>query len=198
MKIKHIISKVAATVEEIFEKDLPNGFFFHNINHTEEVVKASLEIGMEVKLTEDELEVVQIASWFHDVGYCHRYYGHEDLSLEIAERTLTTFNYNTNKLKQVLTCIASTKYPQKPYTLIEKVICDADLYHLSKPNYYLYEQRLRREWKDRLGKNFSDREWIDTNCQLLQKHKYFTIYGQAVLQPSKETNIEVYKCRSAI
>ncbi|WP_276348864.1 HD domain-containing protein [Daejeonella sp. JGW-45] len=189
-----IVTKVSGTVRRIFQSELPDNLFFHNINHTEDVVNAAIEIGSAINLSEEESEMAQIASWFHDVGYCYKYYGHEDLSIEIAERSLRQFNYPEGKLQKILSCIASTKRIQVPLNLIDQVIFDADFYHFSVRDYRLYEQRLRLEFQYVLGKTFTDNEWLDANCKLMTEHQYFTNYGQMVLQPNKDRNIQDLKC----
>lgn len=192
---RKIVAEVSHSVRKIFQSDLPDTLYFHNIRHTEEVVSASIEIGKATGLSDEELEIVVIASWFHDVGYCYKYAGHEELSMEIAEKTLLLLNYEKFNIKEVISCIAATKYPQNPKTTSDMVLCDADLYHLSLETYPHYAENLRKEWHSFLGRSYSDQEWRHVNCILLESHTYFTPFGQQVLQPKKEKNIIAIKCK---
>ena len=50
-------------------------------------------------------------------------------------------------------CIAATKMPQKPEGVLQQIICDADLFHLSLPE-YIYLQKLLLEecqWDEMRG-----------------------------------------------
>lgn len=38
-----------------------------------------------------------------------------------------------NLLEEVITYLIINKYPQNPSSEIEKTICDADMFHLTKP-----------------------------------------------------------------
>ena len=64
-----LVSKVQAYCKELFTEKLSESFVYHNYQHTERVVDAARIIGRESDLNEDELELITIAAWFHDVGY---------------------------------------------------------------------------------------------------------------------------------
>lgn len=166
---------------------------FHTAKHTKEVVKATIEIGNECRLSAKNLEIVAIAAWFHDCGYTVTYVNHEDNSKIIAKDFLNKHRYPEEKLQKVLDCIDATRIKHSPKSPEEMVLTDADFYHLTKPDYYKYEQSLRKELKNLYGKIYTDLEWAKTNYTLLQKHTYHTNYGKNVLQKFKEVNIERLK-----
>jgi len=173
----------------LMEKLSPN-LKFHNLRHTFDVVDASYEIGRQEQLTEDQLTIVQVAAWFHDCGYVTRYIGHEETSKEMAKEFLTAKSCDVQFISDVLKCIDATRYPQKPQTLEEQVISDADFYHFTKPGYHNYEEALRYEFEFYLKKEYTDETWAKGNCDMLTQHAYFTQYGREVLQKFKEINIE--------
>lgn len=166
-----------------------NKMYFYNLQHTKEVVAAVYDIGSAENFSKRELEVLLIAAWFHDTGFLYRYQGHEDTSKEIAWNYLKSINYPNNKIEEVLNIINATKMPQNPKSKLEKIICDADLYHLSIPDYKSRRNRLRLEWESKLGKVFSDREWCRVNLQFIRKHRFFTQYGRTILEDRKRSNI---------
>jgi len=184
-------------VTELLSSKLPNDIGFHNIKHTEEVVRAAIEIAKACCLTPQQSEIVTLAAWFHDCGYITTYINHEDSSKAIATDFLTQYNYPEENIERILTCIEATRFPQNPKSPEEKVLADADLYHFTKPDYPEYEQQLRREFNIYLGKNYTDTEWDTTNYTLLQNHRYYTAYGKSVLQKFKEVNIERIKINLA-
>lgn len=195
MESYHIIQRAAAYVYGFLQSQLPEYLYFHNVSHTLEVVRAVTEIGVNEELTTEELEPVKIAAWFHDTGYHSKYAGHENESIEIAEAFLRAGSYPSDKTEIVISCIEATRYPQTPLSLQEEILCDADLYHFSKPDYREHEQNLRKEWGAYFHKTYSDEEWAKDNCELLVSHSYFTDYGKRVLQARKERNIAMMRCR---
>lgn len=190
MNNRDIGDRVKEYVEELLSSKLPNYICFHTLMHTQEVVKAVIEIGGECHFSYSQIEVITLAAWFHDCGYTTTYTNHEESSKTIAMNFLKKNNYSNEKIVQVLACIEATRFPQNPESAEEKVLADADLYHFTKPDYPRYEQLLRKEFQVFLGKTFTDKEWALTNYNLLKKHNYFTDYGKNILQKFKEVNIK--------
>ncbi|CAN5245528.1 hypothetical protein BH09BAC1_BH09BAC1_04240 [soil metagenome] len=178
-----------------FMKNLPEGLHFHNLAHTQEVAAAAVEIGTYLQLTDAEMEIVHIAAWFHDCGYCITYMGHEHEGALIAEKFLRAKGYGDDKIAQVVACINATRFPQKPQTLVEEVICDADLYHFSRSDYNLHQAALRNEWNLIFEKQYTDEEWDRMNYEMIQRHSYFTAYGKEVLEVWKHANLQLLKNR---
>lgn len=187
----NLVEAVSRYVTIFLSEKLSDNLSFHSIGHTYDVVGAAREIGAQSNLSEEEMLVVQIAAWFHDCGYVHAYRGHEEESKKIARNFLENFGCEEKFIKAVLNGINSTKYPPNPSSLIEKVLCDADLYHLTKPNYRTYEKALRQEFKIYLGLVYTDEEWRTENCSFLTDHTYYTDYGQKILSKFKEVNIQI-------
>lgn len=179
----------AEYAKAMIEERLPENMFFHNLLHSQYVVNAVIEIGLKCGISEREMAVVQIAAWFHDTGYCYVYSGHEDRSMSIATTFLTQNNADADFIREVLGCINATKMPQLPQSLLQQIICDADMFHLADDHYPDYAARLRSEWEHALNKRYSDQAWHQTNLNLLIRHKYFTNYGETVLQEHKLANI---------
>jgi hypothetical protein len=75
--------------------------------------------------------------------------------------------------------------------LLEKVICDADMYHLSAANFQDMSNRLRAEWAS-MGKIFTHTEWVENNQSFLKRHRYWTSYGKKVLLPRKNQNMRSF------
>jgi predicted metal-dependent HD superfamily phosphohydrolase len=163
---------------------------FHNIGHAEDVAYAVNRIGLNSSLPQEDLDILAVAAWFHDTGYCFEYEGHENSSIDIAEGFLNHENCERSFIDKVLECIRSTRFPQEPTNLLEQIICDADLYHFSKTNYNDYARRLREEWSLVLHKTFTDRDWNSQNLEILRKHRFHTDYGRQMLERRKQANIK--------
>ena len=66
-----------------------------------------------------------------------------------------------------------------PQTLFEKIIKDADYYHLLSEEYSNSCQDLRKEWENTEGKSFSDIEWSAENLDFLKnKHRFYTDFAK--------------------
>ncbi|MFY7816175.1 MAG: HD domain-containing protein [Chryseobacterium taeanense] len=187
----NLVEAVSSYVTLFLSENLSEDFSFHCMGHTYDVVNAVREIGAQSNLSEEEMLILKVAAWFHDCGYVNLYIGHEEESKKIAQNFLENFGCEKDFIDAVLSCIASTKYPPKPSSLLEKVLCDADLYHLTLPNYSKYEKALRQEFEKYLGLIYTDEEWLEKNLSFLKNHEYYTDYGQKVLAKFKEVNIQL-------
>ncbi|HYM94563.1 MAG TPA: HD domain-containing protein [Chitinophagaceae bacterium] len=190
-----IVNEVVRYLKPFLKEKLPKELYFHNYNHTKEVVRATTEIGRNIGLTSSEMEIVLLAAWFHDTGYITTYANHEDESKKIAVTLLTANQYPKDKIEIVIGCIEATRYPQHPRNKLEEVLCDADFHHLSTPEYDKLQRKLRKEREFNLLKVYTDLEWYETNYVFLKSHRYFTAFGKDELQKRKVRNIHLLKSR---
>lgn len=172
-------------------KSLP----FHNLEHTMEVYENTLRIGMYENLAVAEIEPILLAALFHDTGNARVFEGHEDYSTIEARNFLLLQEYPVEKIDSVLDCIKTTRMPQQPNTIYQRIICDADLYHLGTSAFLSKNELLRREWATFLGTEYSDARWLSMNIEFLQQHQFHTKYGKEILEPVKHENIEMLKTR---
>lgn len=173
--LKESVSKY---VMELFKEKLPDWAQYHDIWHTVETVKGCEEIGSASFLSEEDLEILYIAAWFHDTGYIYQADGHEEKSVEITSEFLNTLDYPKEKITEVVKCILATKISNHPNNLIESVICDADLISLGKDDYLQKNNLLKREMELRENKKLSEGEWLKRSLNFLLSYKYYTEYAR--------------------
>lgn len=187
--MNNVLPAVRDYVILFLAENLSDQLTFHNIGHTYEVVAAVHEISKETILSEEDNYVLQVSAWFHDCGYAYCYKGHEEESKRVAKNFLESLNCEKDFIEKVLQCIDSTKYPQNPVSEIDKIICDADMFHLTRTNYFKYQKAIRLEFEKYAGLTFTDEEWQMENKDFFKTHQYFTEYGQDFLAKFKEVNL---------
>jgi len=192
---KDILAKTIDYAESKLSGNLSSILHYHNLQHTREVVEAAQKIAKGCGLNEEESEIVQVAAWFHDTGYTKGGEKHEDESIRIATKFLNLHNVDASYIEEVVGCIESTKMPQTPKNLLQEVICDADLYHLSTTAYFEKCELLRKEWELERKDAYSELDWLQLNFDFLKDHKYFTVYAQEKLQPGIEANKKEVKAQ---
>ncbi len=186
-----IITEASAHVAALFNQKLPVWALYHTYDHTTEVVDACKEIGEASKLGKPEMEIVILAAWFHDTGYTELADGHEGQSVDIATRFLQQKGYAEEKISQVAGCIRATTVPQQPTNLLEEIVCDADLSHLGKKKFFEKSDLLRAEVELRLGKSFSDVEWLSKGLNFVARSTFHTEYAQAEFANRRSKNLVV-------
>jgi predicted metal-dependent HD superfamily phosphohydrolase len=187
-KKNNIKVEAQAHVFELFKKGDNKPLIYHNYNHTLEVVDAAKIIGKGSGLSKEDLEIVELAAWFHDVGYQEKSDGHEKVSSQYATDFLEKGEFDEDRIALVTSAIIATKYPQQPNTLLEKVLCDADLSHLGTKSYLEKCQLLRFEG-NLINDTDNDDLWIDHEIQFLSNHRYHTEFAQREYAKMKSKNI---------
>lgn len=188
-----ILEEANSYVYTSLKNNLPKKYIYHNYQHTLATVEAAIEIGEGNNLSAEELEIVQLAAWFHDIGYIVSWKNHEETSAKIALKFCKDQQYPAPKIKMVVDCILATQMPQKPTNLIAAVLCDADLINLGNKHYITTGNLLREEWAITQREHFSDIEWVKYSIDFLSTHQYHTYYARHFLGPQKQKNIAMLK-----
>lgn len=191
--MSHILEQAEQFVSDLLAEKLPRDLCYHSPAHTFEVVANTKEIGMNSNLTEDELEIVILAAWFHDTGFTRTYDGHEEVSSEIAEKFLSMNKYPPERIKIIVECINKTHLGKIPTNKYEVIICDADLLYLGKSNFFDRYQSLREEWRKIFGKIYNEKEWLQINHEFFLQHHFYTEYANRIYSSQKKVNLEKLK-----
>ena len=183
-----LLEQAEQHVSQIFEKEIPTGFEYHDMQHTREVVHYSKVIGREEGLTDEELETLMLAAWFHDSGFARDTTDHENHSAALAREFLTG-KISDDRIKQIENSILATQIPQSPTNKLGEILCDADMFHLSLEEEFIIRNiKLRNEWNNIYQKEMDERTFWDQTAYFLSLHQYFTNYAKAAMQPGKEFN----------
>lgn len=185
-----LVKKARIFAEETFNNAVFDKLTYHNLEHTTDVVQAVEIVGGHTELNPDETESALIAAWLHDIGYVDGNDDHEAAAAEKAKELLSEWGASPRKILEVTEAIRATKVPQRPGSLVAKVLCDADLFKLSQENHGVHSQKLRTELEAQRGEPFSEEEWMRTTLEFLLNHEYHTPYGKTVLEREKKKNIK--------
>jgi len=187
---KSILEKVEEYAEHILREKSPLHNTYHNLAHTRNVVQSSIEIGLGEKLTPDEMEMVQIAAWFHDIGYIEKTDGHEEISAMYASNFLNEENYPEDRIEKIIGCILATKVPQNPKSNIEQIMCDSDLNQFGKDSFFVRNEYFRKEREFYLKRKLNDNEFISGTIDFMTRHHFHTNFANINFQETKRNNIK--------
>ena len=188
---EQLLQEARQFVTDLFKNRVPQAFLFHNIEHTLDVVKGAGIMADFYQLPADERLPLLLAGWFHDTGYSGgESKNHEELSKKIARHFLEERNIDATVINKVEACIMATRMPQSPATLIEQILCDADLFHLGADSFEEKSKQLRRELNLLQEEKLSKKEWRERNILFLRQHRYFTSYGKIHLEPVKQKYLQ--------
>ena len=184
-----IVQKSERFIRDLFEKEMPDRLIYHDIEHTEYVVNQARIIGQNSGLTEEEINTVLVAAWFHDSGFVSTSIGHEKKSQELAREFLTSAGVKKDQIGKVLLCIKATEMPQDPGdNRLAMVLCDADMAYLSEDFYFDRTKKLRKEWNTSSERKLSRKEYYLETVDLFNNHSYFTEYATRTFSSGKTKN----------
>ncbi|WP_109830235.1 HD domain-containing protein [Reichenbachiella versicolor] len=185
-----LLAKAEKYASSLLRSKLSKDVLYHTLEHTLDVVSSASEIGSNSGLSKGEMEIVLLASWFHDTGYTLGPEDHEAKSVEIFNEFAHENGIEEDSIIKVIGCIMATKMPQTPNNLLEEVVCDADLLHLGKEGYFEKSALLCNELKSLFKKKLSDHDWMQMNKSFIEQHKFFTPYAQKEYRPKKLNNLQ--------
>ena len=139
-----VLSAAQDFVSDLFINKVDKGIHFHTLQHTQEVLAGCERMADYYHLEDEDRFALMLAAWFHDTGYSSgQAMGHENVSIEIATRFLNDHRVSQQVINKVIGCINATRLPQNPTSLIEQIICDADLFHLGTSDFKEKNKLLR-------------------------------------------------------
>lgn len=188
--MSEIVEKTKNFVIELLSKELDPSYLYHNLRHTQRVVKSTKELLNSATLPEDEKEALEIAAWLHDTGYTKGSDDHEANSCIIAKEFLSKEGYDPKMTRKVSECIMATVRHAEPKNVHEEILRDADASHFAQKSYIKTSELLREELGSLGIANYSSKEWLDMNIKMFRtEHRFYTDYAKENWLSGKDKNL---------
>jgi len=182
-------TKAKACILGLMEEKLPRGLGYHSLDHTTVYVLPAVELFCrDLALAPEKKLLVKTAALFHDSGYIKQYSDNEIIGAALAESILPACDYTPLQIYSITRIIVSTTMPQQPKSMLDEILCDADLVTLGHIDFFETSMMLRREF-EAFQNPISLRDWLKEQYRFLQEHRYFTTAARNRLDPSKKENI---------
>jgi HD superfamily phosphodiesterase len=112
MDSNSLYKKTEQYVSTLFNDNKKPALVFHNLEHTNTVVKRTKEIAGHYYLSETDMMAVYIAAWFHDTGYLftdpeH----HEEKSVELMKEFMEIHTNDDSLIEKIADCIMASRLP---------------------------------------------------------------------------------------
>jgi ligand-binding sensor domain-containing protein/class 3 adenylate cyclase/HD superfamily phosphodiesterase len=193
---KFSFKKSEARILKLLAERLPEGLYYHGIHHTIDVTNSAEEIAREEGVDGEDLFLLKTAALFHDAGFVQEYVKNEKIGVTFAREVLPKYGYTERQIDIIDAIIMATEIPQNPKTLLEMIMCDADLDYLGREDFYEISASLKKELIS-FGKIQTDKQWDEMQIPFLEKHQYFTETNKRRRQPNKLKRIEELKNKLA-
>jgi len=184
------IDKISVFVRNLFKNHPHAELLYHNLDHTVHVVQRTADIADSYFLNEQEKFALLAAAWFHDCGHLIGDTAlHEENSVRIMREYFSCKPIDEAIIAKIEACILATKMPVSPNNLLEKIICDADTFHLGTPDFFNFDQKVWDETELKTGKPIPPKHRIEKSIAFLSKHCFFTSFCKSRLLTEKEKNL---------
>ncbi|HIH18144.1 MAG TPA: HD domain-containing protein [Nanoarchaeota archaeon] len=185
---RHLENYVLNVVYGEPDKALTLGKYFHNKEHVTDVRDKVTKLSELEGVPEMEMLLLQIGALLHDTGHLQESKNHEDYSIRTASEVLSFFGFPKEYKLEVFDLIDQTRFPQKPYSHLGEMLCDADLNNLGNPSFFDWGERLRREQD--LPRDY---DWYKRQLSFLEGHEYHTETAKRLWDSGKRYNISLLK-----
>ncbi len=176
-------------ITQKLKQELPVTLHYHSIHHVQDVLQSALKIAENETLSVEEMHLLRLAVLFHDSGLLISHKNHEEKGCELAKQILPSFGITEDQVQIICGMIMATRIPQSPKSLLEKILCDADLDYLGRDDFYETGKKLHEELKES-GLIETEREWNLIQKTFLESHQYHTRFGQMNRESLKRQHLQ--------
>ncbi|MFH0756458.1 MAG: adenylate/guanylate cyclase domain-containing protein [Bacteroidota bacterium] len=175
--------------EKVFETiliNLPSNLYFHKIEFAKKIYNQSFLLSRAEEIEQDERLLVRTAALLLYTGLTQAYFNYENRSSVIAREILPEFKYSETQIDQICNLIMATKQPFHPNNQLEKILIDAKMEYLGRPDYHSQIKLMFMEMKE-AGSNINGQQFKKQQLELLYGFDYFTISGRRLREvPGQE------------
>tara|TARA_Y100000385_G_C13109568_1_gene651673 strand:- start:20574 stop:21188 length:615 start_codon:yes stop_codon:yes gene_type:complete len=191
-----LLQKVEDFVTKQYSRSVWNDFDYHNLEHTLNVVKEARDLAIRSNLPNNIVETIEIAAWFHDLGYEYGVEGHELKSFELAKKFLSKEGATLLLIEEVGNLIQATSIGFERFqSLSQKIMRDADLSNAGLKGFKKCSNALRREWATKMNQEYDDIGWANLQIHYLSNLSYLSESANDKYSKRKRKNLKKYKKR---
>lgn len=180
-------------VIDLLSSRLPQSYFYHNVNHTLDVINTVAFLTKAENFADDEeITLLRTAAAYHDTGFLYDYANNKAAARKYVSEILPKFGYSESQIASVQRYIQVVELQEIPMNKMECIMKDADLDYLGRDDYWDIAFMLRKEWES-VGIKKTDKEWFELQIEFLTTHKFHTATSQGLRNATKTKNIEVLR-----
>ncbi len=179
-----------AFILDILRAELSDQLKYHGLHHTLDVLKMASEICDSEGVSGRDKVLVKTAALFHDSGFIkNKHAGHEAEGCLLVREHLPQFGYTQQDIDQICEMIMATKIPQSPKSLLDQILCDADLDYLGREDFFAIGGTLYQELSSYylIG---DEQAWNKLQVSFLSAHRFHTQTNKTVREPVKRQYLE--------
>lgn len=173
-------------------REIPSSFYYHNVPHVLDVLESAIRIAKAEQVSDSDIELLKVAVLFHDSGFIKSPINHEATGCMFAMEYLPSAGYSAAETEIICKLIMATRVPHQPESLLEEIICDADLDYLGRDDFFTTGNKIFRELLEQ-GNIEDEKAWNELQVKFLTAHRYFTATSISTRQEIKQKHLNQVK-----
>lgn len=183
------IAQLKSFVVNKIKTEKPADLYYHGLRHTLEVLESCDQYIQRMNINEEDAYLLRTAALMHDLGILWSYSNHEEHGVAFIRKELPKRGYSEEQIETITQLVLATQIPQKPKTVLQNIICDADLDYLGTDDFYSTGNLL---YKELMAKNVvsNEKEWDKLQVNFLRSHHYHTDFAKEHREPIKQKYLQ--------
>ncbi len=187
--IKLQILRLGDLEDRVFETILPNlpdHLYFHHIEYARKVYNQSFLLCRAEEVEQEDRLLLRTAALMLYTGLSQAYSNYENRSSVIAREILPEYKYSESQIDKICNLIMSTKLPFQPINQLEKILIDAKMEFIGRPDYIDRIKLLHKEMVE-TGTKLNGQQFKKQQLELLYTFDFFSIAARRLREVSGET-----------
>jgi class 3 adenylate cyclase len=162
---------------------LPEALYFHSLEYARKVYNQSFLLCRSEGIEQEDRLLVRSAALMQFTGLIHEYSNFENRSAVLCREILPHFAYSESQIDQICNLILATKKPFHPNNRLEKILIDARMEFIGKPDYTDQMKLLFKELKE-AGSKINGQQFKKQQQELLFGFEFYTLAAQRMREVS--------------
>jgi hypothetical protein len=161
---------------------------YHNYQRTNALAVLVKEIGERATQQKGIIDIAQLGALFLFSGYLHAGEPEVTHSIQECQQFLRSKSTTDSAIAQVTTAMQTVLQQQTPKTAEAQILHDAVYALHYGPAFFDHNPYWQLEAGNRAGSPIPLYEWLDQQCQALQKVRFYTHYAKITYEDTIATN----------
>ncbi|MDF1573656.1 MAG: adenylate/guanylate cyclase domain-containing protein [Bacteroidales bacterium] len=171
-------------------KRLPETLHFHSLEYARRVYNQSFLLCRSEEIEQEDRLLVRTAALMLLTGLTQDYLNFENRSSVISREILPDFSYSEGQIDQICNLILATKRPFKPNNRLEKILIDAKMEYLGRPDYSDQIKLLYQELR-KTGSKINGQQFKKQQLELLFEFQFYTVAAKRMREVSGNEQMSI-------
>ncbi len=168
------LNDLEAKVFDAYYQYFDEKFRFHNMNYIHRFLEQIRLLCRAEELDEEDTLICLTTGLVLYSGLSQNYENFENRSVVIARELLPSFHYNDKQIDLISHTLIGTKYPPEPRNILEKIVIDARMEYLGRPDLPSIIKEMYAEAKEN-GSKLDFSSWKEKQISVLQSFNFYTL-----------------------